>query len=130
MKPSSYALINLLGTMRFFADFQQTAVSVIILLVSSYCYKPTEAFQIAFRPLSSPISLPGLGQNRHVSTSLSATSATVSPNTDTVIGTVGRGYISILVAKLAAHRSHGKSWIICPSTEIGECATVAKRKEH
>mmetsp|Transcript_27740 Transcript_27740/g.55412 ORF Transcript_27740/g.55412 Transcript_27740/m.55412 type:complete len:267 (+) Transcript_27740:86-886(+) len=49
---------------------------------------------------------------------LMVTPSVFLPGPETVIGTVGRGYISILIAKLAAHRSHGKSWIICPSAEI------------
>lgn len=51
-------------------------------------------------------------------TPLMVTPSVILPGPETVIGTVGRGYICILIAKLAAHRSHGKSWIICPSSEI------------
>ena len=43
--------------------------------------------------------------------------ATVVPSESTTVGTVGSGYVSILLSKLAAHRRHGKSWIICPDAE-------------
>ena len=44
--------------------------------------------------------------------------ATVTPSSETVIGTIGNGYLPTLVAKVAANRQHGKSWILCPSAEI------------
>lgn len=44
--------------------------------------------------------------------------ATVTPSSETVVGTIGNGYLPTLVAKVAAHRQHGKSWILCPSAEI------------
>ena len=34
------------------------------------------------------------------------------------MGTVGSGYLPLLLAKVAAHRGHGRSWIICPSNDI------------
>jgi len=45
-------------------------------------------------------------------------SATIQPSESTTIGTVGNGYLPILLSKLAAHRQHGKSWIICPTADI------------
>mmetsp|Transcript_16741 Transcript_16741/g.35387 ORF Transcript_16741/g.35387 Transcript_16741/m.35387 type:complete len:344 (-) Transcript_16741:315-1346(-) len=44
--------------------------------------------------------------------------ATIQPSESTTIGTVGSGYLPILLAKLAAHRNHGKSWIICPAADM------------
>ena len=45
-------------------------------------------------------------------------STAIQPSSTSTIGTVGSGYISILLAKLAAHRNHGKSWIICPAADM------------
>ena len=44
--------------------------------------------------------------------------ATVQPSETSTIGTVGSGYLPVLAAKLAAHRGHGKSWIICPNADM------------
>jgi len=40
------------------------------------------------------------------------------PGDGSVVGTIGRGYLPILIAKLAAHSGYSKSWIICPATEV------------
>ena len=51
--------------------------------------------------------------------SASSTSSTVvRPSELTTVGTVGSGYLPLLLAKVAAHRGHGRSWIICPSNDI------------
>eukprot|EP00986_Skeletonema_menzelii_P012380 scaffold6832_cov81-Skeletonema_menzelii.AAC.3 len=43
--------------------------------------------------------------------------ATVQPSESTTVGTVGNGYIPILLAKLSA-LTHGNSWVICPSADM------------
>ncbi|KAL9187186.1 LOW QUALITY PROTEIN: hypothetical protein ACHAXT_010906 [Thalassiosira profunda] len=42
----------------------------------------------------------------------------VPPSDSSTVGTVGSGYLPVLAAKLAAHRGHGASWIICPAADI------------
>lgn len=43
--------------------------------------------------------------------------ATVQPTESSTIGTVGNGYLPILLAKLSA-LSHGNSWVICPAADM------------
>lgn len=42
----------------------------------------------------------------------------MEPSPATTIGTIGSGYVAVLLAKLAAHRGHGRSWMICPPSEV------------
>jgi hypothetical protein len=50
--------------------------------------------------------------------SLKASSSIVLPTESSIVGTVGTGYLPILLAKLASHRGHGKSWILCPDADV------------
>ena len=50
--------------------------------------------------------------------------ATVQPSKSSTIGTVGNGYMPILIAKLSA-LTHGKSWVICPAADIDKMTQLA-----
>jgi hypothetical protein len=52
------------------------------------------------------------------SPSSTSTSTVVDPSEHTTIGTVGSGYLPLLIAKVAAYRGHGRSWIICPAADV------------
>ncbi len=43
--------------------------------------------------------------------------ATVQPTESSTIGTVGNGYLPILLAKLSA-LTHGNSWVVCPAADM------------
>jgi len=43
--------------------------------------------------------------------------ATVQPCESSTIGTVGNGYLPVLLAKLSA-LTHGNSWVVCPSADV------------
>lgn len=91
------------------------AIGVCILLIISQRHV-SYAFTTQLAPLSQQQSV-AVSQH-HQQTKLFTSSTTVQPTSTSTIGTVGSGYLPILLAKLAAHRSHGKSWIICPSADV------------
>jgi len=87
------------------------ACSICMLLVASY---PSSFHVYSFQFQQQP-SASSQQRSRITTTQLSSSSSSsiVQPNESSTIGTVGSGYLPILIAKLAAHRQHGKSWIIC-----------------
>lgn len=65
------------------------------------------------------LTVPPTSTSSYSSTRLFSTATTtIQPTESTTIGTVGSGYLPILLSKVAAHRQHGKSWIICPTADI------------
>ena len=89
-------------------------VCSICMLVASY---PSSfhvySFQFQQQPSASSQSSQQRSRIKTTQLSSSSSSSIVQPNESSTIGTVGSGYLPILIAKLAAHRRHGKSWIIC-----------------
>lgn len=89
-------------------------MGIVFMLLAAY---PAIAFSFQ---LQQPIQRSTIIQSiSSTQTQLYSTSSTsIQPNEFSTIGTVGSGYLPILLAKLAAHRQHGKSWIICPSADL------------
>ena len=90
-------------------------VCSICMLVASYP-SSFHVYSFQFQQQPSASSQSSQQRSRIKTTQLSSSSSSssiVQPNESSTIGTVGSGYLPILIAKLAAHRRHGKSWIIC-----------------
>eukprot|EP00584_Thalassiosira_punctigera_P022482 CAMPEP_0172565000 /NCGR_PEP_ID=MMETSP1067-20121228/106548_1 /TAXON_ID=265564 ORGANISM="Thalassiosira punctigera, Strain Tpunct2005C2" /NCGR_SAMPLE_ID=MMETSP1067 /ASSEMBLY_ACC=CAM_ASM_000444 /LENGTH=361 /DNA_ID=CAMNT_0013355803 /DNA_START=26 /DNA_END=1111 /DNA_ORIENTATION=- len=88
-----------------------------LLLGTCHC---SNAFSFSHRRLtrsSSTLSLPSSVKST-VPSSTALSGTTVPPTESSTVGTVGNGYLPVLLAKLAAHRRHGKSWIICPNADV------------
>lgn len=89
---------------------QLVVVAVAALVLTSFTpSSPHQIFASAFAP-------PAVVPSSPLSSSLQM--AAISPNDSTVgtVGVIGRGYISVLLAKLSALRGYD-TWLICPPGE-------------
>eukprot|EP00579_Thalassiosira_antarctica_P010969 CAMPEP_0201920694 /NCGR_PEP_ID=MMETSP0903-20130614/9236_1 /ASSEMBLY_ACC=CAM_ASM_000552 /TAXON_ID=420261 /ORGANISM="Thalassiosira antarctica, Strain CCMP982" /LENGTH=294 /DNA_ID=CAMNT_0048457495 /DNA_START=64 /DNA_END=944 /DNA_ORIENTATION=+ len=92
-----------------------TIVGIIMLLVTPH---RSNAFSSHQPTIRSSVRAPSSPILKSIRTPTHLFGTTIQPTESSTIGTVGMGYLPILLAKLAAHRGHGKSWIICPTADV------------
>eukprot|EP00585_Thalassiosira_rotula_P013003 CAMPEP_0196130810 /NCGR_PEP_ID=MMETSP0910-20130528/1059_1 /TAXON_ID=49265 /ORGANISM="Thalassiosira rotula, Strain GSO102" /LENGTH=366 /DNA_ID=CAMNT_0041390187 /DNA_START=151 /DNA_END=1251 /DNA_ORIENTATION=- len=103
---------------------QHAGIAVILLLLIGH--HSTNAFSSSSSLSSRTSTIRTTATAKTTRTELySSSTSTVQPSESSTIGTVGSGYLPILLSKLAAHRQHGKSWIICPTADMDKMAQLS-----